>query len=195
MKKIDNQGFVMVETIVVAVFVIGICTFLFTNFLPLIADYERVSEYDNVDTKYKAHEIRKMLLREFDKDANLTSIFSSHISSNTGYYRYQNYSEEVGDEVVVKNRLCSLLTSPNYCNKLLSTDYLNVKEIIVTPFKLSNFKGIVKDNQDFERSLREYVEYLPDYSKYSNRYDSYYRIIVAFNDERFSNIEVHYDLG
>ena len=169
MKKIDNQGFVMVETIVVAVFVIGICTFLFTNFLPLIADYERVSEYDNVDTKYKAHEIRKMLLREFDKDANLTSIFSSHISSNTGYYRYQNYSEEVGDEVVVKNRLCSLLTSPNYCNKLLSTDYLNVKEIIVTPFKLSNFKGIVKDNQDFDRSLREYVEYLPDYSKYSNR--------------------------
>ena len=61
MKQIDNQGFLMVETIIVAVFVIGICTFLFTNFLPLIADYERVSDYDNVDTKYKAHEIRKML--------------------------------------------------------------------------------------------------------------------------------------
>ncbi len=195
MKKIDNQGFVMVETIIVAVFVIGICTFLFTNFLPLIADYERVSDYDNVDTKYKAHEIRKMLLREFDKDANLTSIFSSHISGNNGYYRYQNYNETVGDDVVTKNRLCSLLTSPNYCNKLFSEDYLNVKEVIVTPFKLGSFKNVVKDNKDFDRSLREYVDYLPDYGKYSSRYDSYYRIIVAFNDGRFSNIEVRYDVG
>lgn len=195
MKKIDNQGFVMVETIIVAVFVIGICTFLFTNFLPLIADYERVSDYDNVDTKYKAHEIRKMLLREFDKDANLTSIFSSHISGNSGYYRYQNYNETVGDDVVTKNRLCSLLTSPNYCNKLFSEDYLNVKEVIVTPFKLGSFKNVVKDNKDFDRSLREYVDYLPDYGKYSSRYDSYYRIIVAFNDGRFSSIEVRYDVG
>ena len=52
MKNIDNHGFVMVETIVVAVFIIGICTFLFANFLPLIGDYERVSQYDTVDSKY-----------------------------------------------------------------------------------------------------------------------------------------------
>mgnify|MGYP006955121113 CR=1 FL=1 len=44
MKKIDNKGFVIVETIIVAVFIIGICTFLFANFIPLIGEYERVEK-------------------------------------------------------------------------------------------------------------------------------------------------------
>ena len=77
--KIDSRGFVIVETIVVAVFIIGICTFLFANFLPLIGDYERVSDYDGLDSKYKTHEIRKMLLREIANDNSKKAIFSSHL--------------------------------------------------------------------------------------------------------------------
>ena len=72
--KVDNKGFVIVETIIVAVFIIGICTFLFANFLPLIGDYERISNYDDLDSKYKTHEIRKMILREISNDGNKKSV-------------------------------------------------------------------------------------------------------------------------
>ena len=30
---------------------------------------------------------------------------------------------------------------------------------------------------------QEYIEYLPSYSKYSSKYDDYYRLIVVFNNE------------
>lgn len=184
----------MVETIIVAVFIIGICTFLFSNFLPLIADYERVSNYDTVGAKYKTNEIRKMILREIDKNNDTVSLFTE-ISSSNGYKRYRRYSTTDNANTVSKNYLCDrLVNSTKYCNKLLSEDYLDVKEVIVTNFKLGKVKqSISKISGD--RALKEYVEYLPSYAKYSSRYDSYYRIIVIFSNGEMSNIEVHYEIG
>jgi len=193
MKKIDTRGFVMVETIIVAVFVIGICTFLFANFLPLIGDYERVSNYDTVTSKYKVHEIRKMILRDLNKNADLEVLFTN-IPSGEGYNKYSNYSVELSDRSIIKNTLCDVLNSTNYCNKLLGENYLNVKEIYITSFKLSKMKSSVKALEG-NRALKEYIDYLPSYSKYSSRYDDYYRLIVVFNDGTMANIEVKYEIG
>lgn len=192
MKKIDNRGFVMVETIIVAVFVIGICTFLFKNFLPLIGDYERVSEYDTVDSKYKLHEIRKMILRDIEKDGSIKNIFTS-IPSGDGYVKYSIYTTEVEDKTITKHSLCDSLVSINYCNTLLGEYYLNVKDIYITSFKLSKMKASVKTLSG-NRALKEYIKYLPSYSKYSSTYDNYYRIIVSFNNGEMANIEVHYEI-
>lgn len=181
----------MVETIVVAVFVIGICTFLFTNFLPLIGDYEKVSNYDTMESKYKVNEIRKMILRDLDNNAEIEKIFTN-ISTETGYTRFTNYI--VGEEEIIKNKLCDNLDSSNYCYKLLGQDYLNVKDVIITKFKLSKIKSSIKDLSG-DRALKEYIDYLPSYSKYSSRYDNYYRLIVTFNDGNMANIEVHYEIG
>ena len=194
MKKINKNGFVMVETIIVAVFVIGICTFLFANFLPLIGDYERIEQYDTLEGKYKIHELRKMILREIENDNDLQSIFTDYLSSSTNH-RYQNYTRNIGGIPVVQNELCDKVNSKSYCNKLLSKNFLDVKEVIVTKFKLGTFKSEVKSSDDFNRSLKEYVNYLPNYSKYSSKYDSYYRIILVFNNGEFANIEVHYEIG
>ena len=193
MKKIDNRGFVMVETIIVAVFIIGICTFLFANFLPLIADYERISDYDTVEAKYKAHEIRKMILRDLSNNNDLEELFIS-IPSDVGYSRYSNYTTEVSGEAVIKNSLCDNLSSVNYCNKLLSSSFLGVKDIFITSFKLGKIKSTIK-NIAGERALKEYIDYLPSYSKYASRYDSYYRLIIVFNGGEMANIEVHYEIG
>lgn len=183
----------MVETIIVAVFIIGICTFLFANFLPLIADYERVSDYDSIESKYKAHEIRKMILRDLNNNNDLETLFTS-ISSEMGYNRYSNYTTEVDGEAVIKNSLCDNLTSTNYCNKLFSEYYLNVKDVFITSFKLGKIKSTIK-NVTGERALKEYIDYLPSYSKYSSRYDDYYRLIIVFNNGEMANIEVHYEIG
>lgn len=199
MKKIDTRGFVIVETIIVAVFIIGICTFLFANFLPLIADYERVSNYDTVTAKYKANEVRKMLLREIEANSNVVNIFTG-IPSDKGYKRYENYDTTNNGVTTIYNALCAEIGSPsyagsrNYCNKLLSKDYLNVKEVIITSFKLGKIKQNIK-SESGNRALKEYIDYLPSYSKYSSKYDDYYRLIVVFNDGQMANIEVHYEIG
>ena len=183
----------MVETIIVAVFVIGICTFLFANFLPLIGDYERVSQYDTLESKYKNHEIRKMILRDLNSNNDLEVLFTD-ISGTTVYNKYSNYEATLSDRIIIKNSLCDVLDSRNYCNKLLGKDHLDVKEIYITKFKLTDMKNSVK-SLDGQRALKEYIDYLPSYSKYSSRYNNYYRLIVIYNDGTMSNIEVHYEIG
>lgn len=191
MKKIDNKGFVIVETIIVAVFIIGICTFLFANFIPLIGEYERVEKYDTLEKKYKTNEIRKMILMELTSSNE--EIFTSVDAD--AYKIYSTVKEKVNDKEITTNEICSHLKSVNYCNMLLSEDFMNVKSIVVTPFKLANFKTITKSNNNFTKAERQYIQYLPSYNKYSSRYDSYYRILVFYNDGEFSNIEVRYEIG
>lgn len=192
MKKIDTRGFVMVETIIVAVFVIGICTFLFANFLPLIGDYERIEHYDSPSSKYKVHEIRKMILRDLANNPNIESIFTELPS--TSWHMYRTFTTVQGDSTISQNRLCDFLDAHNYCNQLLGEHYLNVKAIVITPFKLNIVKKTIKETKDY-RELKEYIDYLPSYSNYSSRYDDYYRLIVVFNDGEIATIEVHYEIG
>ena len=179
--KVDNRGFVIVETIIVAVFIIGICTFLFANFLPLIGDYERISNYDDLDSKYKTHEIRKMILREISNDGNKKSVLTDSVNNNSKYHIYNNTD------------FCDKFTNVKYCNKLLGEHFIDVKEIVVTPFKLTTVKQHIKNDDNASRKLKEYINYLPSYSKYASKYDGYYRIIVVFDNGHIANIEVNYE--
>ncbi len=54
----NNKGFVLVESIVVAIFVLAFLTFLVVNLLPLIGTYENGLNYDTIESRYGAHLIR-----------------------------------------------------------------------------------------------------------------------------------------
>ena len=49
MKKNNKNGFVLVETLIVVVFVAAIFSIMFLNFYPLIGEYERRENYDDVE--------------------------------------------------------------------------------------------------------------------------------------------------
>ena len=55
MKKINNKGFVLAETLVVTVFLMILFTMIYSNFYPLIGEYEKRENYDDVDGKYVAY--------------------------------------------------------------------------------------------------------------------------------------------
>ena len=86
-KKLNRQGFILVETLIVGVFVMGIFSLLYTNFFPLIGEYERYKNYDTVESTYIAHWGRMVALK------GLTDS-SYNTAKNTGYiditdcYRY-----------------------------------------------------------------------------------------------------------
>lgn len=175
MKKMSNnhKGFVLVETIVVVVFIMGIFTFLFANVFPLFGEYERVNEYDMMEDKYSAHMIRKMILK--DDECRIRNLLTLN---GADFYKFD------GDEI------CMYLESVNYCKMMLSKDYLDVKQIILTTYTTTAIKQ-AKDT--FDRSVTEYIAYMPNYSKKSNLVNSYHyarRLIVVFNDGSMVNIEL-----
>ena len=40
-KVLNSRGFILVETLIVGVFIMGIFSLLYANFFPLIGEYER----------------------------------------------------------------------------------------------------------------------------------------------------------
>ena len=61
MKKFSNKGFVLAETIIVAVFMVTIFSALYTNYFPLMANYEKREYYDDLDSKYIAFWLKYMI--------------------------------------------------------------------------------------------------------------------------------------
>lgn len=73
-EKIQKNGFVLLETIVVAVFVISIFTFIYMSVVPLLGRYEELTyEYD-IDVAYKLYHIRDAMY----KDSDFTNIIKNN---------------------------------------------------------------------------------------------------------------------
>ena len=174
-KIVNKKGFILVETLIVGVFIMGIFSLLYTNFFPLIGEYERYKDYDTVESTYIAHWARMIALKGLPESVYTTA-------SNTGYV-------DISD--------CSLYTNSDgiaSCSAFINMN--NVSKIYLTPYSTVDFKNFVKDNSSFSRSFREYISYLPTYSKNNNKTpdSGYYRVIVEYvsNDVyRYGNIEVY----
>lgn len=174
----NNKGFVLVETIVTAVFVLGLFSFLIANILPLVGEYEKSLDYDSIESKYDVHLIRKMILKDnsFCRIENLVTL------PTKGYYLFE------------EDNICGYLSNINYCQKLLSEDYLDVDKIVLTKYDTTDLKN---NASEFERALQEYIEYMPKYNNTVSGSSSQYfykrRLIVYFNDGRIANIELLLD--
>ncbi|MBR1385570.1 MAG: hypothetical protein IJ568_01930 [Bacilli bacterium] len=174
-----NKGFVLVETIVTAVFVLGLFVFIVANIIPIVGDYDREADYDSIETIYDMHMIRKMILKsDYSKVETLLTLPSE------GYYIFEDQD------------ICLHLSNENYCKKLLSRNYLDVRKIIVTNYTISD--DFVNRSENFDRAMREYIKVMPRYNNTSleaSTHDYERRIIVSFNDGRVGNIELLLDGG
>ena len=61
MKKLNNKGFILAETLVVSIFLTVVFTMIYSNFYPIIGEYEKRESYDDVDGKYAAYWIKRMI--------------------------------------------------------------------------------------------------------------------------------------
>ncbi len=169
----DKKGFVLAESVVTAVFVLSFFTFIIINLLPLIGEYESNLNYDDIESKYNTHLIRKMLLRDDDcRTFNLV---------NLSYFPYYEFE---GDDI------CLYLKNQAYCNKLLSKDYLDVKKIIITGYTGESIKNASVANSPFDRTLSDYLKYMPVYKTTDDASVIKARLIVEFNDGRITNTSI-----
>lgn len=173
MKKRNEKGFVLAEAIVVAVFVLSLFTFLFSNLVPLVGQYEAHEKYDTIDGVYNTNIIRTMIMTDPDVNTVLKLGSASYI-----FYEDQD--------------ICAWLDKTNFCKKLLNSTYLDVKAIYVTWYRTADLKRDIKNNpSNFPRAFREYVDTIDTFTQPTNSaYDKYKRIIVHYNDGSFANLEI-----
>ena len=61
MKKLNDKGFVLAETLIVTVFILAIFTMIYTYYYPIMGLYEERETYDDVDGKYAAYWVKRLI--------------------------------------------------------------------------------------------------------------------------------------
>ena len=174
MKKLNSKGFVMTETLVVAVFIMGIFGIMYNNYYPLIGEYERREVFDDVDSKYGAFWIKRFIQHS---SYNLSAAQKNTINNN-GYVLFS----------------CNNINNDyrkTMCNKLLKElevkDYNVQPKVYITKYNLETFKNNVAADTNyatFSGGFSDYVNFLPLY-RVPSLNDAEYRILVEF--DRYKN--------
>lgn len=144
MKKINSKGFILAETLVVTVFLMIMFTMIYTNFYPLIGEYEKRENYDDVDGKYTAYWIKKMIeSNAYDLD---TMDYST--MNKWGYARFEcsNMSEQNNQREMCANLVNALeiANCDSYgdgCDAFITRYNIGVAN---TPVKPPSFKETIR---------------------------------------------------
>lgn len=170
MKKLNSKGFVMTETLVVAVFIMGIFGIMYNNYYPLIGEYERREVFDDVDSKYGAFWIKRFIQHS---SYNLSAAEKNTINTN-GYVLFS----------------CNNINNDyrkTMCNKLLKElevkDYNVQPKVYITKYNLESFKNNVAADTNyatFSGGFSDYVNFLPIY-RVPSLNDAAYRVLIEFD--------------
>ena len=170
MKKLNSKGFVMTETLVVAVFIMGIFGIMYNNYYPLIGEYERREVFDDVDSKYGAFWIKRFI----QHNSYDLSAAQKNTINNNGYVLFS----------------CNNINNDyrkTMCNKLLKElevkDYNVQPKVYITKYNLEAFKNNVAADTNyatFSGGFSDYVNFLPLY-RVPSLNDAEYRVLIEFD--------------
>ena len=150
MKKLKNNrsGFVLAETLVVTVFLMIIFGVIYSNFYPLIGEYEKRETYDDIDGKYAAYWIKR-LIEDGSYQLNL-NLGADAAFKTKGYARFECDGFKLDE---TKRQMCINLVHEleiENCDK-----NGNLCDIYITKYQIGsnkagviNFKDVVKDSKD-----------------------------------------------
>ncbi len=172
----NQKGFVLVESIITSVFVLGLFTFIVSNIIPLIGEYDKGLNYDSIESVYDAHMVRKMILMNSDdKVYSLVNFSEAHNAGKPEYFLFD------GDDI------CLYVSNTNYCRKLLSRSFLDVRKIIITPADIS--EDFIAEAKKFDRITREYIIQM-DIGRGQETSVADRRLIIVFNDGRVASVDL-----
>lgn len=185
MKKINNKGFALVETLIVSAFVIGIFSVMYANFYPMMGEYEKRENYDDISSIYNANLIKR-LIENYKDEENLKNkiekVLEGHYVQSgpyDGYTEKAEYEEleswdfPEGDE-----------NNPNKPNIQeyydVLVDNMEIETVYLMPYDISAFKSYAKNSSiDYDTTqTQDYIDYLPSYT--NNKYGLECRIIIKY---------------
>ncbi len=197
-KKLNNKGFMLVETLIVAVFTMSIFSIIYSNYYPIMAEYERREVFDDIDGKYGVYWIKKII-----QSNNVT--FGSADTANTIAYNvtHDNYYHQFDCNTDI---ISGDVTTINLCNKLVEKlEIVRRKDdgtevasnsadgkpcIYISTFNLTNFKATAEGSDGsgiFANNLADYLSFLPNYNKIVSLNRAKYRVTVEYHRTKDGN--------
>ena len=199
--KLNNKGFVLAETLVVAVAISLIFAIVFRNFYPLMGEYERRENYDDIDSKYGTYWIKKFIQ---SCDYNFAGVDTTIASNGWAQFSCANIANET-NRTSCYQMLSKLEVS---CDDLSTLEDIetcdnrpNAPHIYITKFHLVEkdpTTGLADPTKDMKskifasntnEDLNDYIRYLPDYIKVNSLNKAEYRIIIEYYRHRFDTTE------
>ena len=164
MKKNNNRGFVLAETLIVATVVMAALVFVYSQFRTVNRSYQRTFQYNTVEGLYAINNIKDYL--EDDGLDILKLIFNNGTA--------QHVDVTACPSVYMMNS--------TYCTKLMNT--LGVKQVFLTKNNLEDVQTFVDGSSSFSEEMKLFVNYTSDFSS------SGYRLWAEFNDGTFATLRV-----
>ena len=170
MRKLNNKGFLMVETVIVSVFVLAIFLLVYRNSIPMVGMYKNRERYDDIDSVYNANLFRNLVIRD-------GYIYDSIIArvDNEGYVDITNCevfreSTEIYDTCINLKRLVGLedFDGVNKDDKIFVTNW---------DLSIRGTNGNLLSNSTLNRGMLEYVKYLNEQGEREKSYS--YRLILS----------------
>lgn len=177
----NEKGFVLAETLMVCVFLLIIFGMIYTNFYPIIGEYEKRETFDDVEAKYSIFWIKKMIEdSSYVPNSSDRSSFSSRGFAFFGCNRITDSNKKAVCKVLMDKLE---VNEKNKCKN--GTDGCG---IYITNYRIGNndkyiFKKKVKEDVKYtfcNSGFQAYVQSLPDFVTPSENY-SKYRVLAEFH--------------
>lgn len=127
MKKKNNKGFMLAETLIVTAFVAGVLIFLYIQFTSLNKSYEETYIYNTVEGLYALEDIKSYI----ENDDNI----NQYIKENIEDLKYIDITD------------CTLFSDKDYCSTYFKLE--NIKNIFITLNSIPN-EDFNTYNQEFQ---------------------------------------------
>jgi len=164
MKKINNKGFLMVETLIVSVFVLTIFVLVYQNSVPMVGLYKNRERYDDVDSVYNANLFRNLIIR----DGVLYQELLTRVD-NEGYI-------DITDCGVFSNELLRTCNTLKNMVGITSDDKIYITNWDISIEGAESGNNLLTNNS-LNRGFLDYIKYLNDQGQETSLFS--YRLIMS----------------
>ena len=161
MKKMNNKGFMLSETLIVATFLVTTLLFIYVQFNKITKNYDTSFKYNTVNGLYATNNIINYIKK--DGISNLKKELSQE---GIEYVDMTSCSTDYFSEV-------------NYCSVLI--DNLNIKTVIFTNENLTKLKNT---ETSLDQTIIDFINYI-NFKQVDG-----YRVIIEFNDKSLASLKI-----
>lgn len=165
MKKLNNKGFMLTETLIVAGFVIATLVFLYTQFRTVNRSYTTSFKYNGVEQLFDLGN-----LGDYLKENGLVAVGEASLSADHKYIDITTCTDR-------------FLSETNYCIALMNA--LKIKKAIITSENLEPLKQAIGSDSTLSEEMKQFISSI----RY-NEAGKDYQIIAEFTDGTFATLKV-----
>lgn len=161
MGKRNHQGFMLIETLLVSVFIASTLIFLYIQFQKVRDSYDVTFSYNTIDGVYSS----KVLLEYLQENgiANMSNALKSNSIT----------------QIEVSTCPGAYLTNTTFCNRLVEN--LNIRKAYYVSSDVTNFRNKMK-SLGLSNKFQTFIRSMKDSDGIG------YRLVIEYNDDTYATI-------